>query len=72
MKSVEDLAGCATDDLLGWTERKGTETIRNAGYLEGFELSREDAESLIMDARVKAGWIEAPLASDEAEVAAEA
>lgn len=72
VKSVEDLAGCATDDLLGWTERKGTETIRNAGYLEGFELSREDAESLIMDARVKAGWIEAPLASDEAEVAAEA
>jgi N utilization substance protein A len=22
IKSVEDLAGCATDDLVGWTERK--------------------------------------------------
>ncbi len=72
VKSVEDLAGCATDDLLGWTERKGTETVRNAGYLEGFELSREDAESLIMDARVKAGWIEAPISDGEAEATPEA
>jgi N utilization substance protein A len=66
VKTVEDLAGCATDDLLGWTERKGTETIRNAGYLEGFELSRDDAEAIIMDARVLAGWIEAPVAEVEA------
>jgi N utilization substance protein A len=22
IKTVEDLAGCATDDLVGWTERK--------------------------------------------------
>ena len=65
VKTIDDLAGCATDDLLGWTERKGTETIRNAGYLEGFELSRDDAEAIIMDARVKAGWIEAPASSDE-------
>jgi transcription termination/antitermination protein NusA len=66
VKTVEDLAGCATDDLLGWTERKGTETIRNAGYLEGFDLTRDDAEAIIMDARVKAGWIEAPAAEAEA------
>jgi len=66
VKSVEDLAGCATDDLLGWTERKGTETIRNAGYLDGFELTRDDAEAMIMDARVKAGWIEAPVVAEEA------
>jgi N utilization substance protein A len=65
VKTVEDLAGCATDDLLGWTERKGTETIRTAGYLEGFELSRDDAEAIIMDARVKAGWIEAPVSAAE-------
>ncbi len=65
VKTVEDLAGCATDDLLGWTERKGTETIRNAGYLDGFELTRDDAGAMIMDARVKAGWIEAPVAAEE-------
>jgi transcription termination/antitermination protein NusA len=67
VKTVEDLAGCATDDLIGWTERKGSESTRHAGYLDGFELSRDEAEAMIMDARVKAGWIEAPVAQDEAE-----
>jgi N utilization substance protein A len=61
VKSVEDLAGCATDDLVGWTERKDGENIRNAGYLDSFDLTREEAEAIIMAARVKAGWIEAPV-----------
>src|SRR5216110_2018398 len=43
IKSVEDLAGCATDDLVGWTERKDGENVRQAGILDGFELTREDA-----------------------------
>src|SRR5271170_751863 len=63
IKNVEDLAGCATDDLVGWTERKDGEAVREAGILDGFELSREEAEALIMQARLKAGWItEADLA----------
>ncbi len=71
VKSIEDLAGCATDDLVGWTERKGNESVRTPGYLDGFEVSRDDAEALIMDARVKAGWIEAPVqAEEEAEAGA--
>ncbi|MBV1700390.1 MAG: transcription termination/antitermination protein NusA [Hyphomicrobiales bacterium] len=60
VRTVEDLAGCATDDLVGWSERKNAETIRTPGYFEGLEISREDAEAMIMAARVKAGWIEAP------------
>jgi N utilization substance protein A len=71
VKTVEDLAGCATDDLVGWTERKeGSEPVKHAGFLDGVEISREDAEALIMQARVKAGWItEADLAKppEEAE-----
>ena len=63
IKTVEDLAGCATDDLVGWTERKDGETKREPGFLDGFEMSREEAEAMIMQARVKAGWItEADLA----------
>ncbi|MFC5069573.1 transcription termination factor NusA [Flaviflagellibacter deserti] len=58
IKSVEDLAGSATDDLTGWTEREGGETKRFPGALEGFEISREEAEALIMQARLKAGWID--------------
>ena len=72
VKTVEDLAGCATDDLVGWTERKeGSEPTKHAGFLDGIEISREEAEALIMQARVKAGWItEADLAkpSEETEV----
>jgi N utilization substance protein A len=63
IKNVEDLAGCATDDLAGWTERKDGETVRQAGILDGFEISREEAEAIIMQARLKAGWVsEADLA----------
>jgi N utilization substance protein A len=71
IKTVEDLAGCATDDLSGWTERKDGEAVRQPGILEGMELSREEAETLIMRARVKAGWInEADLAAPAAAEAA--
>ena len=60
LKTVEDVADCATDDLIGWTERakeKGAEAVRHKGVLEGSELSRKDAEDIIMAARVLAGWI---------------
>jgi transcription termination/antitermination protein NusA len=63
VKTVEDLAGCATDDLTGWTERKDGESKHEPGYFDGLDVSREDAEALIMQARVKAGWVtEAELA----------
>ncbi|MGV1014290.1 MAG: transcription termination/antitermination protein NusA, partial [Methyloceanibacter sp.] len=59
IKTVEDLADCATDDLAGWSERKDKETVRHDGVLDGFGLARAQIEELILDARVKAGWIEA-------------
>lgn len=58
IKTVEDLADCATDDLLGWTERKDGEAVKHEGALEDFGIERADAEALIMQARVKAGWID--------------
>src|SRR6186713_3508525 len=71
VKTVEDLAGCATDDLTGWTERKDGETKHEPGFLDGLGISREDAETMIMQARVKAGWVtEAELAPPPAEEAA--
>ncbi len=59
IKTLEDLAGCASDDLLGYVENKGTERVRVPGALDGFDLSADDVNSLIMEARVKAGWIKA-------------
>ena len=42
------------------------------GILDGFELSRDECEAIIMQARLKAGWItEADLAKEAAEEAAE-
>jgi len=71
IKTVEDLAGCATDDLTGWSERKDGETVRHPGAFEGIEITREEAEALIMQARLKAGWVtEADLAPPPAEEAA--
>jgi transcription termination/antitermination protein NusA len=73
IKTVEDLAGCASDDLAGWSERKDGETVRHAGILDGFGLSREECEAIVMQARVKAGWIsEADLAPPAAEEVAPA
>jgi N utilization substance protein A len=60
IKSLEDLADCATDDLIGWTERrkeKDSEPVRHKGVLEGFEIGRKEAEDMILSARVLAGWI---------------
>ncbi|NBN65753.1 transcription termination/antitermination protein NusA [Microvirga tunisiensis] len=66
IKTIEDLAGCATDDLVGWSERKDGETKRHAGALSAFEVSRAEAEAMVMAARVAAGWISADeLAADE-------
>ncbi len=62
VKTVEDFADCATDELVGWTERKkekDAEAVRHKGFLDGFELSRADVEGMIMAARVHAGWIKA-------------
>jgi N utilization substance protein A len=71
IKTVEDLAGCATDDLVGWTEGRGPEATRHKGTLDGFDISRQDAEAMIMAARVKAGWIEAPVETEETPEEAE-
>ena len=65
VKTVEDFADCATDDLLGWNERKDKETIHHEGILDGFSLGKQEIEDLILAARVKAGWIsEADLAPE--------
>jgi N utilization substance protein A len=79
IKSLEDLADCATDDLIGWTERKkdkDSEPVRHKGILDGFEIDRAGAEEMILSARVLAGWItaeeETPEEADEAGADAEA
>jgi transcription termination/antitermination protein NusA len=57
--TVEDLAACATDDLLGWTERRGEQITNHPGILGDMPLTRKECDAIILHARVRAGWIEA-------------
>ena len=59
VKTVEDVADLATDELRGGYETRDGERVRVPGVLESFQLSVEDAEMLILRARVVAGWIDA-------------
>ena len=68
IKTVEDVAGLIPDDLRGYTEiNKDGEKVHEEGYLESFNLSPDEANMLIMQARVKAGWIDASALEPEVE-----
>jgi N utilization substance protein A len=71
VKTVEDLADLATDELRGGYETQNGERVRVPGVLERFQLSVEDAEMLILRARVAAGWIDASELEPEPEPAPE-
>jgi N utilization substance protein A len=70
VKTLEDLAGLIPDDIRGYYETREGERVREAGILDDFNLSPDEAEALIMRARVAAGWIE-PEADIEEELEAE-
>ncbi|WP_157017627.1 transcription termination factor NusA [Mesorhizobium xinjiangense] len=68
VKTLEDFAGYAIDDLVGWKERKDGETKFFPGVLDAFGISRADAEQMVLASRMKMGWItEEDLAPVEAE-----
>ena len=76
IKTLEDFAGCVTDDLTGWTERVDGERKHYDGILEGYKLSPAECEEMIMRARIEAGWItqeelDAMRAAEEEAAAAE-
>lgn len=73
VKTIDDFAGYAVDDLCGWRERKDGETKAFAGVLSPFDVSRSDAENMVLSARLKAGWIsEEDLVQKESETNSEA
>ena len=59
VKTVEDLADLATDEIRGGYEVRNGERTKVPGVLESFNLPQEEAEMLILQARVAAGWIDA-------------
>lgn len=68
VKTLEDFATCADWELAGgWTTVNGERT-KDEGTLEPFDLSLEDAQKLIMTARVLLGWVDpAELEADDVD-----
>jgi len=66
VKTLEDFAGYAVDELVGWREKKEGENIQHQGLFSPFDISRTQAEEMIVTARIKVGWLnEADLALKE-------
>ncbi|PQO24712.1 transcription termination/antitermination protein NusA [Rhodobacteraceae bacterium WD3A24] len=58
IKTLEDFATCADWELAGgWTTVNG-ERVKDDGLLEPFEVSLEEAQHLVMTARVLLGWVD--------------
>ena len=68
VKTLEDFATCADWELAGgWTTVDG-ERVKDDGLLEPFDVSLEEAQDMVMTARVMLGWVDPDdLVSDEAE-----
>jgi len=75
IKTLEDFATCADWELAGgWTTVKGAR-VKDEGVLEKFDVSLEEAQHLVMTARVMLGWVdptelEATVAEDDEEAEA--
>ncbi len=57
IKTLEDFAYCATDDLIGWYENIEGKKVHQTGILESFDLQHEEINTMIMQARIKLGIV---------------
>jgi len=56
--SLEDFATCADWELAGgWTTVDG-QRVKDTGLLESFDVGLEEAQVLVMNARVQLGWVD--------------
>ena len=68
--TIEDFATCADWELAGgWTTVDG-ERVKDDGLLEKFDVSLEEAQTMVMTARVLLGWVD-PTELDPTEPKAE-
>ena len=58
VKTLEDFATCADWELAGgWTTVDG-QRVKDDGLLEPFDVSLEEAQALVMTARISLGWVD--------------
>jgi N utilization substance protein A len=58
IKTLEDFATCADWELAGGWTTEGGQRKKDNGILEPFDMSLEEAQHLIMSARVLLGWVD--------------
>ncbi|AQS46606.1 MULTISPECIES: transcription termination factor NusA [Thioclava] len=67
VKTLEDFATCADWELAGgWTTVDG-QRVKDEGLLEKFDVSLEEAQNLIMTARIQLGWVDPSELEGDAE-----
>ena len=57
IKTLDDFAGCSTDDLFGWVEKTELGSKKQSGLFTGFDITMEKIEEMILHSRMKLGWI---------------
>ena len=67
VKSLEDFATCADWELAGGWTTVGGERVKDDGVLEKFDVSLEEAQDMIMTARVMLGWVDPEELETDAE-----
>ena len=68
IKTLEEFAHCADWELAGGFTTVDGKRVKDEGLLEKFDMSLEEAQTLVMNARVQLGWVDpADLVPPEAE-----
>ena len=58
IKTLEDFATVADWELAGGYTTVNGKRVKDTGLLEKFDMSLEEAQTLIMNARVQLGWVD--------------
>lgn len=72
IKTLEEFATCADWELAGGYTTVEGKRIKDDGLLEKFDVGLEEAQALIMNARLALGWVTEEQLAEDAEAAAAA
>ncbi len=70
IKTLEDFATCADWELAGGYTTVEGKRVKDDGLLEKFDVGLEEAQTLIMNARLALGWVTEEMLAEDAEAAA--
>ena len=70
IKTLEDFATCADWELAGGYTTVEGKRVKDDGLLEKFDVGLEEAQTLIMNARLALGWVTEEQLAEDAEAAA--